>query len=201
MARIPDGAASDDPAVEELYERLAGKRGHVGWMYRSLLNAPEVTERVSALGTYLRFESSELPPEAREAVILATAAELGAAYEWAQHAPIAREAGVSAEAVNALRAGRRPTGVSPAADIALRIASDVLAQRSIGESTRDKAISVLGLAGLVETVVLVGFYAMIAGVVRSFDIEEAAGTPDVFGGRPRLAAGATRRPLDDRPAG
>ena len=181
MARLPDGSRSDDPRVAALFERLSADRGRVGWMYRSLLNAPEVTERVSALGTYLRFETTELPADARETVILATANKLGSACEWTQHEPVARTAGVSEEAIAELRVGRVPSGLSPAADAALRVAHDVLAHRSLPDATRDAAVSALGLAGLVETVVLVGFYEMIAGVIGSFDVEEAAGTPDVFG--------------------
>jgi 4-carboxymuconolactone decarboxylase len=181
MARLPDGSRSDDPEVASLFERLAADRGQVGWMYRSLLNAPGVTERVSALGTYLRFETKQLPADAREVVILATAAELGPAYEWTQHEPLARQAGIPDEAIAQLRDRRRASGLSKAADAALVVAQDVLARRSVTDSTREAAVSALGLAGLVETGVLIGFYGMIAGVVRSFDVEEAAGTPEVFG--------------------
>ena len=64
-------------------------------MYRSLLNHPELTRRVSDLGTFLRFGAGTLPAAVRELVILWLARRVGAAYEWVKHEPLARAAGLS----------------------------------------------------------------------------------------------------------
>ena len=67
-----------------------------------MLNSPEATEVVAAVGEYARYRST-LDPVVREIAVLSTAREHGNEYEWAHHEPLARKAGVSDAAIEAIR--------------------------------------------------------------------------------------------------
>ena len=69
----------------DLYAELKEKRGRIDGMYRTMLNHPALTRKVSALGSFFRFGGSVLPDAARELVILHVSARLGAGYEWVSY--------------------------------------------------------------------------------------------------------------------
>jgi 4-carboxymuconolactone decarboxylase len=180
MAKLPDPTTSLNPQGQELYQKLVARRGRIDGMYRSLLNHPELTRYVSDLGTFLRFGSGSLPDALRELLILYVARQLGAAYEWVKHAPVARQAGLSEAIVEALRLQQAPPGLDELQQAALTAAACVLQRRSIPEPVQEKLAAALGLPGVVELVVLCGFYEMIAGVIFAFDVPLPEGAADPF---------------------
>jgi 4-carboxymuconolactone decarboxylase len=179
MAKLPDPTASLTPAAQELYNRLVAHRGRIDGMYRSLLNNPELTRYVSDLGTFLRFGSGSLPAALRELLILWVASQLGAAYEWVKHEPVARQAGLSPAVIEAVRLQQPPPGLDDLQQAALSAAQCVLQRRSIPAPVQEQLASALGLPGVVELVILCGFYQMIAGVIFAFDVAlpEGAAAP------------------------
>lgn len=182
MAKLPDPTSSLNHQGQELYQRLVARRGRIDGMYRSLLNHPELTRHVSDLGTFLRFGSGALPDALRELLILWVAREMGAAYEWVKHEPLARNAGVAAAVIEAIRTHQEPPGLDGLQHAALTAARCVLQRRSIPQAVQDELAAALGLAGVVELVVLCGFYEMIAGVIFAFDVPLPADAADPFGG-------------------
>jgi 4-carboxymuconolactone decarboxylase len=181
MAKLPDPTPSLSPQGQELYQQLLAKRGRIDGMYRSLLNHPELTRHVSDLGTFLRFGSGALPDALRELLILWVARELGAAYEWVKHEPVARKAGVSTVLIEAIRTRHKPPELDRLQQAALAAAQCVLNRRSIPQAVQDELAAALGLQGVVELVVLCGFYEMIAGVIFAFDVPLPEGAADPFG--------------------
>jgi len=183
MARLPDPMAAPTSAAAELYDQLAARRGHIDGMYRTLLNHPELTRHVSDLGSYLRFGSGALPADLRELTILWVARQVKAAYEWVKHAPPARAAGLAEELIEAVRTGREEGELGELTDTQKAVidaARCVLARRSIPQALQDGLIAALGLQGLIELVVLCGFYQMIAGVIFAFDVPLPPGAADPF---------------------
>lgn len=180
MARLPDPTASLSPQGQELYDQLVAKRGRIDGMYRSLLNHPELTRQVSDLGAFLRFGSGALPDALRELIILWVARQLNAAYEWVKHEPVAREAGVEAAVIEAIRSRHEPPGLNDLQKAALTAARCVLERRSIPLAAQDILTAALGVKGAVELVVLCGFYEMIAGVIFAFDVPLPEGARHPF---------------------
>ena len=170
MARLPDPTPTLDEEGRAIYQNLAGPRGGLGGMYLALMNNPKLAEQIGALGTYLRFHGL-LRDDVRELAILATARGLGVAYEWEQHAPIALAAGVPQEVVHALQAGdfAAPSMSALYVDVC-RAARHVVAQQSLPDVLQQRLQRALGLKGVVELVVLCGFYRCIANVVTAFDV-------------------------------
>lgn len=172
--------AAPTPAAAELYRELAARRGRIDGMYRSLLNHPELTRHVSDLGTYLRFGSGALPADLRELAILWVARQLNAAYEWVKHTPPAQAAGLSQELIEAVRTGREEGQLTETQNAVIDAAGCVLARRSLPQDLQDRLLARLGLQGLIELVVLCGFYQMIAGVIFAFDVPLPEGEDDPF---------------------
>lgn len=170
MAKVPDPVGSLDSQAQALYDHLVAERGRVDGMYRSLLNHPELAQRIGELGSYLRFGDSVLPDEVRELVILRTARSLGAAYEWVKHVPPAREAGISETVIEQLRQEQKPGGLTRAQEATLSAVECVLEQQSIPQDTQDALTKEVGSKGVIELVVLCGFYQMIAAVIFAFDV-------------------------------
>jgi 4-carboxymuconolactone decarboxylase len=180
MAKVPDPVGSLDPQAQALYDHLVAERGRIDGMYRSLLNHPELTRRISELGSYLRFGDSVLPDEVRELAILWTARRLGAAYEWVKHVPPARQAGIPEAVIEALRREQQPDDLTTAQEAALSVVECVLERRSIPQDTQDALAEQVGLKGVIELVVLCGFYQMISAVVFAFDVPLPEGARDPF---------------------
>ena len=180
MARLPDPTGSLAPTAQALYDELVSQRGRIDGMYCSLLNHPELARRVIDLGTFLRFGAGALPAAVRELVILWLARQVGAAYEWVKHEPPARAAGISDAVIAALRAGKDPPGLNETQEGALVVARCVLESRSIPPDLQERLMGLVGMAGVIELVVLVGFYRMIAGVIFTFDVPLPEGNPAPF---------------------
>jgi 4-carboxymuconolactone decarboxylase len=180
MARLPDPTGALTPEAQTLYDQMVGRRGRLDGMYRSLLNHPELTRCVSDLGTFLRFGDGALPGAVRELIILWLARRVGAAYEWVKHLPPARAAGLSNAVIEALRAGREPPGLDETQGAALQVAKCALELRAIPPDLQDTVTASLGLKGVIELVVLVGFYRMIAGVIFAFDVPLPGGAQAPF---------------------
>ena len=180
MARLPDPTTSMNPKVQELYQRLQADRGPIDGMYRTMLNHPELTELMSAMGGYMRFGHSRLPADLRELTILWVGRKAGASYEWVKHEGHALKAGVPPEIVEALRTGQKLSGLTPLQERVLTVLQLVTEHKSIPQKLQDELISDLGIEGLIELVVLHGYYRMIAGVIFAFDVPLPPGKSDPF---------------------
>jgi 4-carboxymuconolactone decarboxylase len=180
MARLPDPTGALSPAAQMIYDQLVGKRGRIDGMYRSLLNHPELTRRVSDLGTFLRFGDGALSGGVRELVILWLARQVRAAYEWVKHVPPAKAAGLSDTVIAALRTNQEPPDLDETQRAALQVARFVLELRSIPPELQETLARQVGIEGVIELVILVGFYRMIAGVIFAFDVPLPEGAADPF---------------------
>src|SRR4051794_10123568 len=78
-------------------------------IFTTFVRHPRLFRRWLGLGQHLLREST-LPARDREIVILRTATLSGSAYEWAQHAVIGQQAGLSKEEVDRIAAGPGASG-------------------------------------------------------------------------------------------
>jgi 4-carboxymuconolactone decarboxylase len=169
MARLPDPTSSLDPQAKKLYDAMAAKRGRIDGMYGAMFNHPALVEHVADLGSYLRFGAT-LPGEIRELAILIAARRLGVPYEWVKHVPPAEAAGLSAEVLEAIRQERDLGVFSPLYSKIAQAVAIVLAEQSLPADLQAALEKELGLKGVLELVILVGFYRMIAAFIRAFDV-------------------------------
>lgn len=102
MSRLAPVAPGTQPELAELEARILAERGRISPLYQVLLNSPAVAHGWEQMLSAVRNRSS-LPAGLRELVILRVAVLNRAPYEFDAHEPIALAAGVSAQAIEAVR--------------------------------------------------------------------------------------------------
>jgi len=179
MARLPDILGALTPDAQKVYDRITAKRGKIGGPYVPLMHHPALAEHVADLGEYLRFGST-LPGDLRELAILITARHVAQPFEWVMHAPVALKEGLPAEIIEHVRS-RGDLSTLPARYVrAARVVRHVLAREPVPQALQDEAEKEVGVTGVVELVVLAGYYQTIAAVLFAFDVPLPDGTPAPF---------------------
>ncbi len=131
------------------------------------LHSPSFGELAQKLGGHLRFKTS-VPPRLMEFAIVVTAAHWKAQYEWAMHAPMAEKQGVKPQTIRDLQAGRAPKS-APRDEMAIyAFIKELYAKRRVSKPTFNRAYKLLGEAGTVELVGLLGYYAMVSMTLNTF---------------------------------
>lgn len=144
---------------------IDGPRKGVYGPFLPLLRSPVLLERVASVGEYLRFQSV-LAPRIRELATCAAARHVGNQFEWVMHAPLAITAGVSAEAIEALRQGARPRSLAADEQDALDLAQELLATHGVSDLTYRAALARWGEQGVVELTTLIGYFAMVSWLMN-----------------------------------
>ncbi|NVO12523.1 MAG: carboxymuconolactone decarboxylase family protein [Rhodoplanes sp.] len=160
------------PAAKALYDQIAAKRtAHgegFGGPYLALLNHPELARRIEDLGFFLKFDGV-LPRTAYQFIVLSVARSTGAAFEWQDHVQHARAAGLPDGVIDAVGSGGTDALPDP-----YRLLSAILAKtltwQEVPDTLQAAAVKEFGREGLVEIVVLSGFYQMFAAINQGFGI-------------------------------
>jgi alkylhydroperoxidase family enzyme len=178
MARIPYvDPASASPDVRAAFEQLGLELN----IFRLLAHAE------TAFAPFLRFAGAlltrlQLDPVLRELAILEVARLSGAEYEWIQHAAIATGVGVTAEQVAAVDRGDLDASCFSAPQrTVLRFTRETLEHVGVSDETFEQASAHLTAREIVELLLVVGAYRMLAGVMETcaIDLDPAVG-PDVL---------------------
>ena len=155
--------AAQKKAVEEF---KAARSADISGPFVALLRSPEVLSRARAMGDYLRYKSS-LPPRLSEFVILMTARQWTQNYEWSAHAPLARQAGLSPDIINAIAEGRRPDRMAEDEDILYTLADELHRNQSVSDPTYARAVGKFGEGGVIDTLGIIGYYTMLSIVMNT----------------------------------
>lgn len=139
-------------------------------LFKVLALHPALLKRFN-LFAGLFMQRGLLPARTRELVILRVAALTRCEYEWAQHAAIARQVGLTPDAISAVRGALVADEADPADMAVLRTVEELVRSDDIS----DEAWALLTGGGwtepqIVELVMLVGCYRMIAGVLNGLRI-------------------------------
>ena len=131
------------------------------------LHSPTFGELAQKLGGHLRFKTS-VSPRLSEFAILCTAQHWKAQYEWAMHAPMAEKAGVKPETI--ARHPGRPCAEKGAADemAIYAFVKELYATKRVSTGAYNKVKKLLGDAGVVELVGILGYYAMVSMTLNTF---------------------------------
>ena len=89
------------PEVREIFQKIEDNGAKILNLYKVAAHSPKVLLNLIRLGNSI-IGRTELPPKLREIVILRVARLTGSEYEWAQHAPVALQAGVSQKQLDAI---------------------------------------------------------------------------------------------------
>ena len=159
--------------------RWIRRRPITGPFIVSINSSADLAARIAHLGHYFhargQADESILSMRVRTFISVIGSRALDAPYEWSAWVNWALEADVPQETVDDVREGRAPRGLT-AED---RLVSDFCTQlisgnHRVSDATFEAALDHFGLQGLVELVMTIGYFAMIALPLNVFEIEMSA---------------------------
>ena len=162
----PDGLTPEQQRV--LASVVSGPRGKIQGPLMAALHNPDLAEKWSQLGAILRYKTC-LPPRLSELAILVTARAWHAQLEWHIHEEIARETGVEAATIEAIRMGCRPDGADAEALEIHDFIAELQKTKRVSQPVYDKVLARWGVNGVVELTALAGYYTMVAMTLNAHE--------------------------------
>ncbi|MDZ7684229.1 MAG: carboxymuconolactone decarboxylase family protein [Gammaproteobacteria bacterium] len=184
MSRLPKKSLNDlTEAQRELFDRLKQGRdvegGHIGGPFDAWLLNPDMGGRITGLGNLFRFRTS-VDRRYVELAILMTGAAWRAQYEWYAHAPMAREAGLPDEVIDAIWAGREPRFDDEGDEVAYRLIRELMDTTRVSDATFGAAEDRFRAQGVAELVNVAGYYVMVSMTLNTFDVPLPEGVEPPF---------------------
>lgn len=138
-------------------------------VFRTLAHYPGLLRKLYPCGAKL-LDGGKLSSRWRELLILRVAALTDCTYEWAHHVVLAKAVGLTPEEIAAVQSYPEAGGWDPI-ETALLDAADQLAKTcDIEEDTWSALEQRLTLQQLIEVPLVVGWYRMLSGFIRSLRI-------------------------------
>jgi 4-carboxymuconolactone decarboxylase len=139
-------------------------------------SSPDLAARFAHLGHYFhargQADESIVPIRVRSFISLIGSRALDAPYEWAAWVNWALEAGIPQETVDAIREGKSPPRLTADEKLVDELCTQMISgNHRVNVATFDAALERFGTRGLVELVVTLGYFAMIALPLNAFEIE------------------------------
>jgi alkylhydroperoxidase family enzyme len=168
VARIPYADVEKlHPQVRETFEALPSKLN----IFRMLAHAERNFSGFLRLGGTI-LARQELDAKLRELAILAVASESGARYEWVQHVTIGLRAGVTEEQIEALEQKRFEADCFDELEqLVVRFTLEVVHDVRASDATFDALAARLSHREVVELVLTIGFYMLVARFLETFDVD------------------------------
>ncbi|MFO1319929.1 MAG: carboxymuconolactone decarboxylase family protein [Burkholderiales bacterium] len=174
MTRLPE---LDDASNPALAARIRAERGgKLLSLYRVLMHSPRVAQGWLGYFTVIRQQCA-LPARDRELAILQVAVLNRAPYEFEQHIPFARDAGVTGAQIEAMRGGRTDPDTPPrdraVIDYATAMTRDIQVPDGVFEALRKH----LPADQIVELTATVAGYNMVSRFLEALEIHEEPSRP------------------------
>ncbi len=166
------------PALGELGPLARGVATMIGWatngdphgVFTTLGRHPRLFRSwLPYAGTKLL--RTHLPRRDVELVVLRTACNCAAPYEWVQHVALARRAGLSAELIDAIPSWQEHDALTGRERLLLTAVDELHAGRVLTASTWGELTGVFEETDLIELCMLVGHYEMLAMTLNSLGVQ------------------------------
>lgn len=146
-----------------------GPRGGLRGPFEPWLRRPELADRAQKLGEYCRFNSS-LPKDLAELGIILIGRHFKAQFEFYAHARLAREAGLSADIVEAIRTWKAPPFTRDVERVVYDFVTEYLARNRVSDENYARAVAAFGEPGVVDLVGVCGYYMLVSMTLNVFDM-------------------------------
>ncbi len=178
QAALYDAIASGDRARDSAFPLTESDGALVG-PFNCMLYSPHVGDAVQKVGSAVRFHS-EMSARVREIVTLSVARHWRSDFEWWAHDLIARRAGFSEAELAALKDGREIDFDDRAERTAYRFCQSILDTGDAPDDLYADAVADFGESGVCDLVVLIGYYGLIAQMMRVLRVGVPDGENSVF---------------------
>jgi len=163
-----------DERSETVADLLAGLQiggdGEVPNIFTTIAHHPRLLKRWTAFGGVLLFRG-ELGGRERELLILRTAWNCRAHYEWDHHVAIGRQAGLHDDEIARVTEGPGAAGWTPAEAALLQAADELHDHDRIGDATWSELAAVHTPAQMIEICMVVGQYHLVAFTLNSLGVQ------------------------------
>lgn len=174
LAPVPEGEWTD--AQRAIVARF-GPAGRATNALRVYLHHPVLAENILPFEQYISSEST-LAPRHRELLILRTAWLNRSEYVWAQHAGIARKAGITSVELTRIARGPDAPGWDPFEAVLLRAADELSVDAFVSDRTWGALTARYDTRQAIDAVFTVAELTMIAGTMNSLGVPVDESLPD-----------------------
>lgn len=166
MARIPyfDPALATGRAARA-FEKLPPLN-----IFRMMGHAGELVDGFTKLGTQI-LNFTSLDPVLREIAIVRVGVLSKARYEVFQHERISRRMGMSDALIGGIHEGPSAAVFDDAQREVMAYTDDLVAHVRAGDVTFEAVKARLGVKGLQELTIAVGYYMMVSRFLETFDVD------------------------------
>jgi alkylhydroperoxidase family enzyme len=174
-----------EPKVKELFEKIEQNGARVLNLYRVTAHAADVLPHFLRLGNSL-LSRTELSPKLRELAILRVAKLTNSEYEWAQHYPVALEAGITEEQTRAISHWNSSKVFTVEERAVLQYVDEVTQNVEVEEGTFKSLAEHLNERCIVELTLSIGYWGMVARLLVPLRVDidaEVAGSARELAGR------------------
>jgi len=139
-------------------------------------SSPDLAARIAHLGHYFhsrgQADESILSLRVRSFIALIGARALDGTYEWGAWVNWALEAGIPQDTVDAIREGHNPGHLTAEEGLITELCTQLFTHdHRIQDATFRAALDRYGVQGVVELVVTLGYFAMIAFPLNAFEMQ------------------------------
>jgi AhpD family alkylhydroperoxidase len=152
------------PELSELLAKLPPLN-----VFRMVAGAPRAVRPFLQLGGAVL--SAALDARRREIAVLRVAHATGAGYEWAQHAQLARHAGVTEAEIEAIASKERVTSLDDEGNLICRVADEISRDVRLSDEALRLIIDRYGQREAAEVILLVSYYNMVSRFLESTRVE------------------------------
>jgi len=165
-----------DEIKGELREMVAPRirDGKLPNLYATMIRHPKFYGPRASFGSYIQRESL-LPPKTRELLIMRTGWLTKTEYEWAHHAPVAKDAGFSDAEIARIAQGPSAQGWSEEHRAVLQAADELRRETFVSDATWKTLAKYYNSQQMIEIVYTVGGYAMTGVAINSLGIQVEPG--------------------------
>jgi uncharacterized peroxidase-related enzyme len=178
MARVPlIEKEKAPPEVKEVFQKIEDNGARILNLYKAVANSPKLLLNFIRLGNSV-MGKTELPPKLRELAILRVAKLTGSEYEWAQHAPMALETGLSKNQLDAISGWKNSAEFNDIERAVLQYTDEVAKNVKVADKTFNRLKKFFDEQTIVELTIAIGFYGMVARLLvpLQVEIDESAGS-------------------------
>ncbi len=136
----------------------------------TLAHHPELTRAFNTFNGHILFNST-LTPRQRETVVLRVAKIRESAYEWAQHAVLAADVGLTPDDIARIAEGPDAEGWSAMDAAIVRAVDELVGDAMVSDATWQTLATEFDVPQLMDLVFTVGAYELLAMAFRSFGVE------------------------------
>src|ERR1044072_9335853 len=147
---------------KKMFETLiSGERRGASGPFNVLLRSPEMGDLAQQFGASMRFHSS-IPSKLNELAIIITARHWTSHYEWYAHRRAAANAGLNPAIIEAIAAGKRPTGMAADEEAVYNFCTELLTNKQVSDQTFQATKDKFGERGVVDLIGVTGYYQVVS---------------------------------------